>query len=389
MNKSAWSTVNYAGKRLCLLFALVVTLTAFSGAQLSDTATSENYGCTGWTPPRPPNATLYSNWAYTDSAGKHVFTGSDYTEVEEEWYVYPREAPITCGVNLTTSFSAYSTDGLYYLQATGGQGTTSLAGYVNPKFRIVGVMYAPPGSKSTVTYADNNVVGASTSFSTSFSNGTSNSISVAAGGGIFGFTNKVTTTSSSSYTQEEDSSTSVAISQTTTSSTGLSGFSDPINGINHDYDNIFVWLNPLLTFILPSNSTGSSVVWTGYGYDLNDTPDYPDMDVVAIELGCLNGDFYQLYESNPTANPQWLTCEDVFNNNFSRTWALKNTDGSGPGPDADAGEFVSALQFLSAEGDRFVLCVPIGPIRKFKLWATAVSASGWLIHHKRRAFYGV
>jgi hypothetical protein len=173
-------------------------------------------------------------------------------------------------------------------------------------------------------------VGNTTSVSSSFSTGVTESASLSAGGSILGFTDKITETQSTSYTQEQDSSSSIAVSQTTSSSNSLAGFSDPVNGLNHDYDYINVWLNPIFLFAVFPAQPKTVVQWTGYGYDLNDTPAYPDRDVIGVQLGCLNGDFYQLYESNPTANPQWLTCEDVLNNNFSRSWALKNTDGSGP-----------------------------------------------------------
>jgi hypothetical protein len=203
-------------------------------------------------------------------------------------------------------------------------------GWLNPKYKIIGVMYAPPGSKSTATYGDNNVVGSSTMFSSSFSTGIMQSVSISGGISIFGITDKETTTSSASYTQEADSSSSVAISQTTSSSTSITGYADPTYGINHDYDYINVWLNPLANFTLYENSAGTqtSVAWNGFSYDLNDTPAYPDMDMIGVELGCLNGDFYNQYIAGTNTN--WLTCEDIFNNNFSRTWALNNVDGSGP-----------------------------------------------------------
>jgi hypothetical protein len=211
----------------------------------------------------------------------------------------------------------------------GVTGDAVLSGFVNPKYKIVGVMYAPPGSKSAVTYANNSVVGSSTTVTNSFATAVTKSVSVSGGVKIFGWTDTITGTYSDSYTQEEDSSSSIAVSQTTTSSSGLSGYSDPTSGVNHDYDYIFLWLNPLAMFTLYTDSTGkSNEVWTGYGYDLNDTKAAPDMDVIGVQLGCLNGDFYQQYVSQ--ANPNWLTCEDVFNNNLSRGWALKNQDGTSP-----------------------------------------------------------
>jgi hypothetical protein len=190
-------------------------------------------------------------------------------------------------------------------------------------------MYAPPGSKSSVTYADNSVVGTSSSVVDSFSNSVEDSISITTGLSIFGFSTKLTSNSSNTYTQEAESSDTIAVSQTTSYSNGISGYSDPANGINHDYDYIFVWLNPVASFTYWALSNGTNqMVWGGFGYDLNDTAAYPDMDRVGVQLGCLNGDFYAQYA--PPTNTNWATCEDVFNTNFNRSWALSNTDGSSP-----------------------------------------------------------
>lgn len=318
-------------KRLCSLFS-VALLATISSAQVTRTSTLSNGGSC---PKGIYNLTTYSNWAYKDSSGvTHKFNGEDLVETLTQdcvWVLGKKECR-PCGENFTSSLDEASTDGLAYLEATGGSGTAVVGstGWVNPKYQIIGVMYAPPGSKSTVTYAENSVVGNTTSVSSSFSNLVAESASLSAGGSILGYTLKVTETESTSYTQEQDSSSSIAVSQTTSSSNGLAGFSDPVNGLNHDYDYINVWLNPIFLFAVFPTQPKTVVQWLGDGYDLNDTPAYPDMDVIGVQLGCLNGDFYQLYVSNPTTNPQWLTCEDVLNNNFSRSWALKNTDGSGP-----------------------------------------------------------
>jgi hypothetical protein len=315
------------------LYALlsVALLTTISPAQLTSTETETTIGC----PAGTGNANSYS-WAFKDPSGaEHTFNGHSSVEFASRTCVKDPEGEIKCkpcGENATTSLDTPSTDGLYYLQATGASGTAVLGalGWVNPKYQIVAVMYSPPGSKSTVTYADNSIVGYTISDMSSFSSGVTQTVSLSSGFGLFGFTDKATETESTSYTQEQDSSSSVAVSQTTSSSTGLSGFSDPNNGVNHDYDYIFLWLNSIALFGVYPTQPETVVQLTGYGYDLNDTPAEPDMDVIGAQLGCLNGDFYQLYKSNPTANPNWLTCEDLFNNNLSRSWALKNTDGSSP-----------------------------------------------------------
>jgi hypothetical protein len=50
-------------------------------------------------------------------------------------------------------------------------GEFAAPGFVNPKYLVVGVWYAPPGSQSNACYGSNTVVGNSTSVSSSFSLG--------------------------------------------------------------------------------------------------------------------------------------------------------------------------------------------------------------------------
>jgi hypothetical protein len=190
----------------------------------------------------------------------------------------------------------------------------------------------------------------------SFSTADQQSIMLSASIDIFGFTvNKETSTYSNTWTEEQDTSSSVAISQTTTSSATLKGYSDPKNGVNHDYDYINVWVNPLATFVIYPLQQGNLVQWTGYGYDLNDTKAAPDMDVIGVQLGCLNGDFYKKYSSG--ANKNWLTCVDLFNNNFNRSWAQKNTDGSSPALTPTLAKSVAPYDFCTQKGtDLYNIC---------------------------------
>lgn len=206
-------------------------------------------------------------------------------------------------------------------------------GFINPKYVILGVVYAPPGNSSTVSYGSNTVVGTSASVGSSFSNQNTFSVSVSGGGSIFGFTTTQTSTASTSYTEEQDTTSTTAVQQTTTDTQVYDGFLDPVNAVNHDYDKIVVWLNPILQF-----STYTDVpyyaTWTGYGFDLND-PTRPDLDVQTIQLGCINGDFYTIAEENPGNQYDqqvWSSCQSELGSTgrFARTWALTNVDGSSP-----------------------------------------------------------
>jgi len=294
----------------------------------------------------------YSNFSYTVSGVTTPLTGGTTVDVGN--------GEGSC-INLSYPVWLTSTTiDVHFIpdEPTGGSvDQFGYPGWINPKYKVVDIMYAPPGSKSTATYSDNTVVGSSTTFSSSFSDGQTQSISISNGFSLFGFTDKQTTTYSDSYQEEEDTSDSIAISQTTSNSSGITGYSDPNNGVNHDYDYIYVWVNPIVLYTLYENTSGTqtSVAWNGFGYDLSDTLDYPDMDVPGIELGCLNGDFYSQYESG--ANQNWLTCEDIINNNFARSWALNSTNGSGPALTPTLANSSPPYNFCAQTGtDLYAIC---------------------------------
>jgi len=220
-----------------------------------------------------------------------------------------------------------SVSGKYYSASTGryftftitGSGQYAAPGFVNPKYVIASIEYAPPGLSSSASYGNNTVVGTSTTVSSSFSNKATQSVSISSGGAIPGFTTNHTTTNSNSYTQGQDTSSSVAVSQMSSLTTGVNGVETPA-GTNHDDDLMRVWLNPIFTFGVDNTSNPITVIWTGYGYDLNDSAAYPYMELVDVKMGCLNGHF----------SPSDSNCSYFFGR-AQRTWAHNNQDGSGPG----------------------------------------------------------
>jgi hypothetical protein len=56
-------------------------------------------------------------------------------------------------------------------------------------------------------------------------------------------------------------------------------------GVDHDYDVIWLWLNPLLNFTIFSDSP-KNINWTGYNFDADDVP---EMDIYGVYLGWLTG----------------------------------------------------------------------------------------------------
>ncbi len=180
-------------------------------------------------------------------------------------------------------------------------GPSPASGYVDPKFVVLAVAYAPPGASSNVTYSNNTTFGTSTSLTNSLTNGASYSTSVGSGFKIFGIGSTTTSTYSTSYSQEADTSTSVAVTTASTITNEIRGPGISAAGIDHIYDVIYVWVNPKLS--LTTTNTTTKLVWNGYSYDARDPAN--EMEVVPIYV-------YQLQ------NPSLMSAGEV--NSLARSW---------------------------------------------------------------------
>jgi hypothetical protein len=322
-----------------LVLTVVVFLPAFSHAQLTYQTTSTYFGgCDStW---GPPNKITYSDWVYEDSSGvSHYFGGSDYLEVRESKFIVGPSGEAYkayCGASVITSLDGVSTDYEYYLQATGGSGTVTAVGYLNPKYLIMGVTYAPPGGNtgSSVSYADTNFVGNTSTIGSSFSQNYTYSVSVCGGscgggGGIPGVQagGSVTGTTSQSWTQSSNSSNTITLSKQQTLTQLTPGTPNVYSPFNHDYDIVWVWLNPVVFFSMPitNTQTSGSITWNGYGYDFTDP--LHEIDLWPIYVGYLNGDFKKsngtpCYAIDPTCDPQDADA-------LSRGWVTTQTFASG------------------------------------------------------------
>ena len=165
-------------------------------------------------------------------------------------------------------------------------GTYALPGYIDPKFVVVGVTYAPPGpSASTfVQYTNSTTVGNTSTLSSSFSSSITNTVSVTAGFSYAIINGSVTESTASTVSQKQTETGAVTTSVQVQDGEKTFGTANYFAPVNHDYDTIWVWLNPALVFSV----TPSEIVWNGYGFD---AADVDDADIVPIPLGYLNGDF--------------------------------------------------------------------------------------------------
>ncbi len=137
----------------------------------------------------------------------------------------------------------------------------------------------------------------------------------------------VTLTYSNSYdfTVAENTSTTVTISKTASIAYKTPGVPTAFSPVNHDYDYIWLWLNPELLFnVTPATS---KIQWTGYAYDPTDPSGTGGPDIYAVQVGCLNGDF-----SCPSATTI-----------LDRSWATDVTWPTGQGPGLTSADLANIL----------------------------------------------
>jgi hypothetical protein len=159
---------------------------------------------------------------------------------------------------------------------------------IGPKFLVLAVAYAPPGSQSSVVYQHTTMLGSTASLSASFSNDTKLTSSLTAGGEVKipGVDVSADTTVGSSLDIQEqlDASASLALQFTETTQNTVHGPNSSL-GVNHDADLIYIWLNPVLIFDVYSDT---DFTWKGFGYDLRDNA-VNAAEIIGIPVAYLNG----------------------------------------------------------------------------------------------------
>jgi hypothetical protein len=299
------------------------TITAGNGT-LSFNYSQTTYGCEeGGGRNGTYKLTIFNNFAYTEAG---VTTTFNFAAADDMWGLTlhggtciqdPPDPAVLNIPNGVITFNPVNNSGnataSYYVQ-----------GFINPKYVIVGVTYAPPGPSSNVTYTNATSIGNTSTISSSFSNDLGFSVSVTnkasiPGGkvvnGFAGFTN----TSSTDYTQGSNSSTTTTINKSTSVAYKTNGTGDAFSPVNSDYDTIWLWLNPelIITYIPATSTAGASIQWNGYAFDPNDPSGAGGPDIYPVQVGYLNGHF----GSNPSVNAV-----------LARSWATGQTWPSGEGP---------------------------------------------------------
>ena len=226
-------------------------------------------------------------------------------------------------------------------------------GYINPKYVVASVLYAPPGSKSTAVYTNSTTVSSTISITQTFISSTTVSSSTQTLSGIPSptgvlawFNGTSTTTSSTTETQQSQTTDSVTTTLTTSNGLTVPGAVSDYVGLDHDYDLIKVWINPVLLFTVYNTSIAgeTNIGWWGYGSSALD-PTAP-VDIWDIPVGCLNGDFPQT--DSACAAPLGA---------FARSWAANENWPSGEGPGLTQSDLNNILAV-----DPWGKCTPNNPV---------------------------
>ena len=229
-----------------------------------------------------------------------------------------------------------------------------------PKYQIMGVVYAPPGSASSVTYGGSTLVGSSHSRMLNSTSDSVTSTSQTTGFSLFGFGDSSTTTTSNSW--DTTSSTSSSYAQQTTSGNSVTTLG-PVSsalGVNHDNDIIYIWLNPVVIASVTStganNTAPFALNWGGLQFnscDLTDASDkvnflqlmngcdpnqYPFADIVGIPVWCLKNPYFPAQSC-----AQWLPFT-------SRSWDLtpwpNDSNGVPLGPGLNLADYADILKAI-------------------------------------------
>lgn len=178
---------------------------------------------------------------------------------------------------------------------------TAISAWLRPKYQVVGLTYAPPGAKSSAQYSSGFQTGQATSYSSTFV--TSESYKTTYSFGLtYGIASgKETDESSSGWTQENDTSSSLSVTDTNSVGITVPGPQSSALGVDHDYDTVYIWLNPEVFVAL-----GKALAYVGpYGWDVRDSG-IGAMDVIGLTVGQLRG-------TQSITDPETLT-------RLARTW---------------------------------------------------------------------
>jgi Domain of unknown function (DUF5050) len=181
------------------------------------------------------------------------------------------------------------------------------AGVLRPRYMVLTVVYAPPGTKggqsnSTVEYGAGSSTGTKTSISSSFKAGVEVSASVGneVNGGSADFKFSKTSTDSSSFEVKKNQG------------SAIKALGPGKDGINHDEDQIYLWLNPEivaaidtqndLNFTVGVDGASMKITYVHAGWLKNPASMPPGQQQLLSAAGLTASDFATILALDPFAN---------------------------------------------------------------------------------------
>ena len=184
----------------------------------------------------------------------------------------------------TSGFTAPSG---YYVATAEVYGSTWITGGLHPKFMVLDVMYAPPGSGSSINYSGQTSIQNTTSTMNSFTSAASVLLGFPNIGKGKGRISNGGNSIQGDWTYATSGTATYSMTAADTDSVTAPGPSSSGLGVDHESDIIWVWLNPESDY---TTDALQGLVWNGYATNPNDINVSPNqMDIVPLTVSQLDG----------------------------------------------------------------------------------------------------
>jgi hypothetical protein len=199
--------------------------------------------------------------------GQHCFTASPTAPG-----FFTSEVTVTSNGNMAYCF----------LSGTWAPTPTDL---LKPKYQVMGVYYAPPGSlsgSSLATYGSSYMMGTSTNFSSTLTGG-----DTAKTGGSFKLSDYFAFTASTSSTDTYTNTYTNTYTLNSTVAESYNVYGASLDGVDHDNDLIWIWLNPVIALFATSTTPSQNIQIGIYNDGRDPASETGQKDVIILSVSQL------------------------------------------------------------------------------------------------------
>lgn len=229
----------------------------------------------------------FSDWQWRDPVGVvHSFPGTSRSYIELEPIPGLGFIPqASTGIQPISQdlIDVQASDGspVYLTTEGGGRGRVEVRHWIYPKFKILSVIYAPPGNGSVVSYGTGFGMGATTSISHTYSDALGLNLSAGIDAQEAGTSLHAGVGANGSTTTEDGRSITLANQHS-----GSRTWSSTADGIDHDQDLVDIWLNPGIELIFTSPT---ECTWRYLNNPADPTSEQAGMNIVQLTIAQLCG----------------------------------------------------------------------------------------------------